>query len=155
MLARFINTHTAPPAFLPLPEICEATLDLPVAHFRRFLTQGAAKCAQRRFGIYANSDDETDSLERRARDVVRMHGDEDRSLQLLRQGSGCRPFGRHHMMGLAETDLEDGNGGFSRSAPALLTEYLSPTIMVVLLPGSPAQFWATRDVWRLHCLSQL
>ena len=55
---------------------------------------------QGRYGIYANSDDETDSLERRARDVVRMHGDEDRTLQLLRQGSGCRPFGRHHMMGL-------------------------------------------------------
>jgi hypothetical protein len=76
MLARFINTRTAQPAFLPLPDIREATLDLPVAHLRRFFTQGAAKCAQCRNGIYANSDDETDSLERRARDMVRMHGNE-------------------------------------------------------------------------------
>src|SRR3984893_18844632 len=99
MLARFIITHTAQPAFLPLPEICEATLDLPVAHFRRFLTQGAAKCAQRRYGIYANSDDETDSLERRARDMVRMHGDKDRSFSWLGQGVAVAHSGGHTLWG--------------------------------------------------------
>src|SRR3984893_13509051 len=98
MLARVIDAHTAEPAFSPLPKISEA----PMAgtRLRWVLAHRAAKRAKRRRGIHADGYDEHDRLERRAREMFGMHGDEDRSLQLLpRQTSRCRPFARQHMMG--------------------------------------------------------
>src|SRR5580704_10030957 len=63
MLARFIDAHTAEPAFPPLPKVGETSLDRTVAHFRRALAHGAAKRTQCRRGIGADGDDEGDGLE--------------------------------------------------------------------------------------------
>jgi hypothetical protein len=57
-------------------------------HLRRVLAHRAAKRAKRRRGIHADGYDEHDCLKRRPRDMLGMHGDEDRSFKLLRQTSG-------------------------------------------------------------------